>query len=322
MIVYHSLKERVYMDKIPTLKLTPIEPGDLRIEQKSAYKGVNVRPLDEAQAGEYQISEELRRALEESPGKRLTSRVRSFASSSAAKVRTMTKRRSARAGRSARTSRFSVRHSGSGRTSRAVSGGEGGEKKSRPPFVTTLQGQIAVCSGVILLALALKAVDTPKTQAVSATVEQAITTETNLDQNLGRLQFVQNMFSESVAVFWQQKAPETLQSPFNGRVNARYSITSPGIEITGRAADVFACYDGKVTAVDEDDEGNVAVMIEHTGGLATVYGRLSQADVKINDKVKKGDRIGGAQEIGEGYAMFLQVRLDDLGVDPLPYFQK
>ncbi len=289
------------MDKMPILKLTPIEQGERKLELRNIDMG-QAAPAGE-QKREYEVSESLKKLLSQPKSGRIKSRMRSFASSSAARFRN-----------AARTSKRRV-------SVRRPSAARGRVKGEKPPFATTIQGQIAICSGVILLALALKVIDTPQTQSVSATVEQAITTETNLDQNLGRLQFVQNMFSESVAVFWQ-KAPEKLQSPFNGRVSAKYSLTTPGIEITGKEGDVYACHDGRVSEVVQDEEGNVIVTIAHNGGLNTVYARLYAADVKAKDRIKKGDRIGFAQEKGEGYAMFLQVQLNDLVVDPLPYFQE
>jgi murein DD-endopeptidase MepM/ murein hydrolase activator NlpD len=300
--MYHSLKERVFMDKMPILKLTPIEQGERKLELRNIDMG-QAAPAG-AQKREYEVSESLKKLLNQPKSGRIKSRMRSFASSSAARFRS-----------AAKTSRRRVSSVRRPSAARARAKGE------KPPFATTIQGQIAICSGVILLALALKVIDTPQTQSVSATVEQAITTETNLDQNLGRLQFVQNMFSDSVAVFWQ-KAPDKLQSPFNGRVSAKYSLTTPGIEITGKESDVYACYDGRVSDVAEDEEGNFTVTISHSGGLNTVYARLLATDVKAKDRVKKGDRIGLAQEKGEGYAMFLQVQLNDLVVDPLPYFQE
>ena len=123
-----------------------------------------------------------------------------------------------------------------------------------------------------------------------------------------------------MAVWWQQKAPETLQPPFDGRVTQKYSMSCPGIEIFGNAQDVYACYDGKVVSVEEDD-GEYTVTISHTGGLTTVYGRLLTATVEKGDKVKTGTSIGAAMPDKEGYSMFLQVKLDDVIVDPVPYFQ-
>ena len=276
------------MDKISTIKLTPIEPN-----ARDNFNGAQA--VSDTNAANYHVSDSLIKALRK-PKRGLTRRAGCPATAKAERVQSSAKRTTVR-------------------TSRGRNSGE------KPPFVVTLQGQIAICSGVILLALAMKAIDTPQTQSVSATVEQAITTQTDLDQSVGRLQFVQNMFSESVAVF-RQKAPEKLQSPFNGRVSAKYSLTTPGIEITGKEASVFACYDGKVLKIDEVDDGSVAITVQHSGGLNTVYAGLQAAQVRAKDNVKKGDVIGVAREKGEGYSMFLQVRLDDVVVDPLPYFQE
>ncbi len=193
---------------------------------------------------------------------------------------------------------------------------------AKPPFIATFRGQATVCAGVLLLALGLKAIDVPATQSVSASVEQMVTTEIDLEEPQGALRFVDNLFSDTVDVWFEQKAPETLQSPFDGRLSQGYSLSCPGIEITGGKADVFASHDGKVTSVAQEEDGLYTVTIEHKGGLETLYGRLSAVSIEEGKKVKTGDAIGAASQSETGaYKMFWQVKRNATVVDPLSYIK-
>lgn len=206
------------------------------------------------------------------------------------------------------------------RTARKAKGDEAAAAKA--PFISTFRGQATVCAGVLLLALALKAVDVPATQSVSASVEQMVTTEIDLEEPQGALRFVDNLFSDTVDVWFEQKAPETLQSPFDGRLTQGYSLTCPGIEITGQKPDVFASHDGKITSVVQEADGLYSVTIEHKGGLSTHYGRLAAVSLEEGKKIKTGQVLGTAAAGENGtYKMFWQVKLHSTVVDPLGYIQ-
>ena len=101
-----------------------------------------------------------------------------------------------------------------------------GNKEKHFSLFSSMQGQIAICSAIVLAAMGIKAIDLPAAQMTSAIVKDAVTMEMEIDEPLGGLTFVQNMFPETVAVLWQQSATDELQSPVNGTVTGRYSISS------------------------------------------------------------------------------------------------
>lgn len=189
-----------------------------------------------------------------------------------------------------------------------------------PPFLSTLQGQVSVCIGVILLALAVKAVDAPSAQSVSAAVSEAVTMEVDVDQDVGRLRFVQNLFPDTVAVWFSQSAPETLNAPMDGRVEKRFDKNYPGIGISSQSPEVYACEKGRVKSVVQDETGAYTVTLVHRGDLETVYARLGQALVQEGDKVSSGEVIAAAGKTGNQFELFLQVLSDGTAIDPLPYF--
>lgn len=63
--------------------------------------------------------------------------------------------------------------------------------------------------------------------------------------------------------------------------------------------------------------GNL-IIIEHAKDFATYYGHLSRIDVKVGDKVKKGDKIGAVGMTGAatGPHLHFEVRHSDKALDP------
>lgn len=61
---------------------------------------------------------------------------------------------------------------------------------------------------------------------------------------------------------------------------------------------VAATLGGTVSSIDAGPDYGTSVVIDHGGGLQTVYGHLSQREVKLGDKVSTGQRIGKSGNTG------------------------
>jgi murein DD-endopeptidase MepM/ murein hydrolase activator NlpD len=121
-------------------------------------------------------------------------------------------------------------------------------------------------------------------------------------------------------------------SPTRGWVTSTFSYrTSPftggrefhkGLDIAGRTrTPVVASADGDVVfAGDRRSLGN-AVEIRHGYGVDTIYGHLEEIDVKVGDKVKRGQRIGLMGNTGRstGPHLHYQVEVNGTPVDPRNY---
>jgi len=77
---------------------------------------------------------------------------------------------------------------------------------------------------------------------------------------------------------------------------------------------IFAAYDGKITTVDNNDQGTsrwrryqygLHIVIEHENNLSTLYAHLSKTTVKKGDIVKQGDLIGYSGNTGYSTAAHL-----------------
>jgi len=91
-------------------------------------------------------------------------------------------------------------------------------------------------------------------------------------------------------------------------------------------SDVYAVYDGTVESIYYDFlEGHV-IVIKHNNNLKTLYGSLSDdIDVKIGDKVLKGDVIGkignsAAQECMEVTHLHFETLYNGISINPKDYF--
>lgn len=103
-----------------------------------------------------------------------------------------------------------------------------------------------------------------------------------------------------------------------------------GIDIdVDQGVEVKSAAKGKVmVAKKAKDESYAYVMIAHKNGYATLYGHLSQVDVKKGDMVERGDVIGlsgglpgtpGAGNYSTGAHLHFEVREQAIPVNPLKY---
>lgn len=95
--------------------------------------------------------------------------------------------------------------------------------------------------------------------------------------------------------------------------------------ISNTSDDVFAVFDGTVTKVDSNYEEGTLIEISHSNGLVSRYLNLDKnVNVKANDTVKKGDKIGSvsttsANECKDCKHLHLELLKNGKKVDPADY---
>ena len=103
-----------------------------------------------------------------------------------------------------------------------------------------------------------------------------------------------------------------------------------GMDITGKGVyghDVIAATTGTVMHVTYCNKNGYAygygtyIMIDHGGGISTLYGHLSDVYVEEGDIVVAGEPIGAVGSTGwsTGPHLHFEVRIDGKAVNPLPY---
>lgn len=102
-----------------------------------------------------------------------------------------------------------------------------------------------------------------------------------------------------------------------------------GIDITmedGKSFDVIAAMSGTVTNVLEDALLGNVIEVEHDKGIVTQYQSVTDIDVKMGDKIKKGQAIAKAGKSlyneEAGTHVHFEIRKDSMPVNPLDYFGK
>ncbi|OQB15173.1 MAG: Stage II sporulation protein Q [Firmicutes bacterium ADurb.Bin193] len=127
--------------------------------------------------------------------------------------------------------------------------------------------------------------------------------------------------------------------PLQGELGAEYSgdelvfsqtmqdwRVHKGIDIRGNVGtQVKAAADGVVTNVFGDEMMGATVVIQHVGGIETVYSNLQiEVIAELGQKVKKGDVIGGvgttaASEIVEPPHLHFEMKKDGIHVNPFDF---
>ena len=102
-----------------------------------------------------------------------------------------------------------------------------------------------------------------------------------------------------------------------------YKHFHAGIDIAAPlGTPVMAAADGVVVAVGHTAVGyGNYVAIAHGGGIATLYGHLLETDVKVGDRVVRGQPIGleGSTGFSTGPHVHFELRVNDQVIDPMPY---
>lgn len=86
--------------------------------------------------------------------------------------------------------------------------------------------------------------------------------------------------------------------------------------------EIIASAPGKVSKIKDDPYYGLLLVLQHSGGIETCYGYLSETYVKEGEEIGRGDRIAQAGLDIEMQSSLLYFEARDNGkpFDPLPYF--
>jgi len=190
-----------------------------------------------------------------------------------------------------------------------------GKIKSEDPLVHSMLRNLAVCIIAVLAIYGIKMIDTPITNSITAGVKQAISYELNIDQTLGKLQFV-NEGTTATQAF--SGVPE-MNYPITGEVKTSFADSnSTGITLLGiKGATVTAAAGGTVALVGEDSSLGKYVQIKHTDAIYSTYYGLTGITVKKSDAVTSTQKIGSLNTT----ELLFEVKNNGRPVDPKQFIK-
>lgn len=190
-----------------------------------------------------------------------------------------------------------------------------------------LEGEVAVVEGLRLEAEAnLESVRALLNQ-INRDIEAAESRHASLEADAERLE------AEIIALQEQGGTnPGVLGWPISGRVTSPYGYRihpifgtrklHTGIDISGSSGSpIAAAGSGRVILAETYGGYGRAVVIDHGGGLATLYAHQSSIAVSVGDRVSRGDTIGyvGCTGSCTGPHLHFETRENGARVDPMKY---
>ena len=189
-----------------------------------------------------------------------------------------------------------------------------GEAKDESKTYKDLLIKTAVCACIALALLLVKNINSPFTNNLSKEIKTAINSQTDLEKEIGRLKFVENIFGSEPVLSDLSNASDVY--PVEGKVTQKFGEKgSKGVTIeTALSSPVLSATEGKVKAAGKADDGTPFLTVTVDEKTEIQYLGVI-ARVKEKAKVKKGEILGTLK----GNTLTVQVQQDGKAVDPLTF---
>jgi len=128
-----------------------------------------------------------------------------------------------------------------------------------------------------------------------------------------------------IAFSWPLKSGKTVLSFYGTQKDPKYNINyfNPGIDISGQPDEiVLAAAGGKVKYKGEMKSVGKLLIIDHGGGVTTLYSHLGGIEVGMGQSVAAGEALGSiAKPKGESAQPYLhfEIRINGNAKDPMDY---
>lgn len=178
---------------------------------------------------------------------------------------------------------------------------------------------MAVAASLVLCAAALRTGAIPPLTGTADAVMTAVTDDSLLNDQLGKLSFVSALFPEASLVFAAQQGAELAMPVSGGAVVHAWSEAEPYMAWRSGSRGVTAAADGEVVGVYHGNRGERLVQVLGSDGLSCLYGNLAATAVSVGDAVRAGDSLG---DLLEGADAVFELRRDGVSIDPALFLQR
>ncbi|MCR4436378.1 MAG: peptidoglycan DD-metalloendopeptidase family protein [Clostridiales bacterium] len=147
-----------------------------------------------------------------------------------------------------------------------------------------------------------------------------------LEQTIRNLQKKGTKYAGGIMT-WPTPSCTEITSSFGSRYHPILKKTKEhtGIDIgASKGASIVAANKGTVIFAGWNDAYGNAVIIDHGGGITTMYGHCSKLLTSVGSNVEAGDVIAkvGSTGLSTGPHLHFEVRKDGVPVDPMAYFKE
>lgn len=178
---------------------------------------------------------------------------------------------------------------------------------------------LAVSAALVLCAATLRAGAVPVLTESADVILTAATDNSILDEQLGKLSFVNALFPEAVLVFGENRLDELSLDIEMENVVHTWSAQEPYLAWHAQKGIVYSACDGEVIGIYHGNDDERLVQIMSSSGIACLYGNLQSVLVEIGDQVCAGMELG---KMKPGQNCVMEIRKDGRSIDPTPYLKK
>ncbi|MDD3336545.1 MAG: M23 family metallopeptidase [Eubacteriales bacterium] len=187
-------------------------------------------------------------------------------------------------------------------------------KKSKGLF--TLQADrlirnLAVAGGLLLVVVAVKNAGVPEAQSVFSALQTSVNTE--WDESVGKLSFVNGLVPEALQEVWSEKESLSVYAPISGETVHSWTQSEPYLEVMGIVSEVRAVAPGEIMSIAHGLDEERIIRIRHDDGTESVYGNLEECFLEVGDRVYAGDVIA---EVLAGKPLAFELRRDGRSINP------
>lgn len=162
--------------------------------------------------------------------------------------------------------------------------------------------------------------------ALNKSIDRILDESAKLTAEIMKLQGTSNYAGGEMA--WPLPGFSKITSPYGMRLHPTLKVYKlhTGVDIAGSGCNgkpIVAANSGKVITAGKNTAYGNMIIIDHGGGMSTLYAHASKLAVKVGDVVTRGQTIAyvGSTGYSTGPHLHFEVRINGKTTDPLPYIQ-